>query len=186
VKRHTDLSTITISQHFIHPSDQPQDGTCRGCGAHTVRSVRETDMIKSARRPAFELLTQPLVGIYRLISGALVSLCIQGKRESAILIFITAATGCAAAQATPPFFQPDTKAPAHEIRSNPDVRRLIQAALTSDKQLQGLALTVKVDSRAVVLGGKIPHIKERDRALEIGRNYAQGRTVIDDFRMPGE
>jgi hypothetical protein len=45
---------------------------------------------------------------------------------------------------------------------------------------------VKVDSRAVVLGGKIPHIKERDRALEIGRNYAQGRTVIDDFRMPGE
>lgn len=68
-------------------------------------------------------------------------------------------------------------------RSDAQVRNDILAKLAAEPQLKGLAIAVKVDSRRAVLSGRVHTIAQRDLAIQIARNHADGRQVIDDFEI---
>jgi osmotically-inducible protein OsmY len=68
-------------------------------------------------------------------------------------------------------------------RSDDEVRKDILAKLAAEPQLEGLAISVKVDSKRAVLSGRVHTTAQRDLAISIARNYADGRQVIDDFEI---
>jgi osmotically-inducible protein OsmY len=72
---------------------------------------------------------------------------------------------------------------SHQRRSNDDVRKEILISLAQEPQLKGLSISVKVDTQRVLLGGRVHTIAQRDVALKIARDHADGRQVIDDFEV---
>ena len=72
---------------------------------------------------------------------------------------------------------------SHQRRSNEDVRKEILISLAQEPQLKGLSISVKVDTSRVLLGGRVHTIAQRDVALKIARDHADGRQVIVDFEI---
>jgi osmotically-inducible protein OsmY len=68
-------------------------------------------------------------------------------------------------------------------KSDDDVRKAIQDQLAHEPQLKGLAITVRVEPRRIVLGGEVHTIDQKNVAIQIARSNADGREVIDDFRI---
>lgn len=72
---------------------------------------------------------------------------------------------------------------SHQRRSNDDVRKEILISLAQEPQLKGLSIAVRVDASRILLGGRVHTIAQRDVALKIARDHAEGRQVIDDFEI---
>ena len=68
-------------------------------------------------------------------------------------------------------------------RPDEDVRKDVEERLAQEPQLKGLAISVKVDARQIVMGGRIHTLAQRDLALKIAKTLSDGREVIDDFQI---
>ena len=68
-------------------------------------------------------------------------------------------------------------------RADADVRKYILIKLAQEPQLRGLSISVTVDAQRVLLSGRVHTIAQRDIALKIARDHADGRQVIDDFEI---
>ena len=64
-----------------------------------------------------------------------------------------------------------------------EVKKDIQDALAKEPSLKGLSINVTVDAKHVILGGELNTITQRDTALAIAKQRADGRQVIDDFHV---
>jgi osmotically-inducible protein OsmY len=63
------------------------------------------------------------------------------------------------------------------------VKKDIQDALANEPSLKGLSINVTVDAKHIILGGELNTITQRDTALAIAKQHADGRQVIDDFHV---
>jgi len=75
--------------------------------------------------------------------------------------------------------------PPQQQQRRPDdaVKQEIQAKLAGEPELKGLSISVKVDGKRVVLGGRVHSIAQKNKSLEIARASAEGRQVVDDFEI---
>ena len=68
-------------------------------------------------------------------------------------------------------------------KADEEVKKDIQDALANEESLKGLSINVTVDAKHIILGGELNTITQRDTALAIAKQHADGRQVIDDFHV---
>jgi osmotically-inducible protein OsmY len=97
-----------------------------------------------------------------------------------VLLTAVTATGAPAQSA---LFWPDDPPQQEQRRPDDAVKQEIQAKLAGEPELKGLSISVKVDGKRVVLGGRLHSTAQKNKALEIAKTSAEGRQVVDDFEI---
>jgi hypothetical protein len=80
---------------------------------------------------------------------------------------------------------PDTKAPAHEQMSNPEIRQQIDDSFSAEPKLADSKLNVSVDDEAVVLKGTVDNEQQHDLAISIAKSHAGDREIVDNIQIQG-